>query len=88
MNLSKDDIQKIADAAAESAVKRVLRDMGIEHTKDNALELRKDFSFLRDWRNLCDISKKRGIAVAVTMLLSGIVALIIGGLYRFFHIGP
>lgn len=87
VTLTEAQLQEIVTEAAENATRRILRDMGIPEGKAEAMEMRRDFTFLREWRHLCDLSRRRGVVVMVTMTISTVLALLVGGIYQFFTKG-
>lgn len=81
MNLSEKDIQRIAEAAAEKGVSQAFTKLGIVVEDGHDLqEWRQNFEFLNDWRALCDMSKRRGVGVVVTLMVGAVFSLIVGGI--------
>ena len=80
--LTRGDIEDVVERAVEKAVLRVFLNVGIEASEPFAV--RRDMEFLRDWRLMCELSRKRGVIVTVTAALSCIFALITLGLHQWF----
>ena len=76
--LSRAEIEDIADTAATKACEKMLVHLGIE--VDNHQATRRDFEFLRDWRRLCEMSKRRGTIAVVTILVGTVFTLLVTGL--------
>lgn len=75
--MDEDDIKRIAEEAAEQAVKKTLLALGIDITKPEAiLEAQKDMQHLRAWRTSVDTIKAKGIVTAITVLVTGILGVL------------
>ena len=60
-----------------SALGRAFRDMGLD--QDQIYELRKDLTFLREWRETCELIRTRSLIVFITLVIgSAIGALWLG----------
>jgi len=70
--MDEEDIKRIAEEAAEQAVKKTLLALGIDTTKPEAiLEAQKDMQHLRAWRTSVDTIKTKGILAAITVIVTG-----------------
>lgn len=74
----------LVEAIATRAVKQAFRDIGIDD--GNAFEMRKDMAHLREWRLTCEGVKARGVLAVMSLMITGVVALIILGFRQWiFH---
>lgn len=77
MPLTSSEIQQIASAAADEAIRKMLVTLGVDATDADAiLKVQKDFAHLRAWRESVDTIKKRTIVSAVTIITGGILGAI------------
>lgn len=65
---------KIADIAAEKALSTLLMRLGID--VDEPVEMQRDMSFVRNWRQSAEAVKRQGMFVAVGILVVGMLGLI------------
>lgn len=73
MPLTSVEVQHIASESAKAAVREVLITMGVDVTNPQALiELQRDFSHLRGWRNAVATLRVTSITAALGILVSGI----------------
>jgi hypothetical protein len=79
------DVALIADAAAQLAVERLFQRLGIRH--DDVYEAQKDFAFLREWRQTCEMVRGKGTIALLTLVVSGFAALLLLG-FRQWISGP
>lgn len=68
------EIKKIASEAAKAAVEEMFVRYGLP--PDDPLEVQKDFSHLRSWREASETVKKQGLMTAVGIITAGILGLI------------
>lgn len=69
----KDELEVLIAAGVE----RAFRDVGLN--QQEVFELRKDLTFLREWRTTCDGMRTKGIFAVITLLVSGFAALVFMG---------
>lgn len=69
--MSRDEIQQIADAAADAAVARTLVALGID--ADDPLEMQADFLHLRNWRKSTEAVKRKALLTAVGVIVTGAI---------------
>jgi hypothetical protein len=81
MNATQGDIERIAEVVAAKVVSTLFRDLGIQH--EDPFEMQRDFAFLREWRLSCEMVHSRGLIAAITIGMSGIVALLLMGLKQY-----
>lgn len=74
-DMDEDEVRKIVKEAARQTVNEVLSSLGLDAR--DIKDAQRDFIFLRSWRETTEVVKKRGFAATVTLLLSGIAALIV-----------
>lgn len=82
-----DQLEKIMQRVAERAVFNTLRDLGL-HAGDDmgaVFEVRRDFQFLREWRQTCESVRSRGTFYILTLILAALSALLVMGAKSFFH---
>ena len=77
MNLSRDEVQHIADEAANKAVSQVLLDLGIDHA--TPLEMQRDFQHLRKMRLTTEAVKRQTLISLVGFALLGMATIIVLG---------
>jgi len=71
-------IEDTAERAATKALDGFFLRMGVD-TKD-PISMQKDFAMLRAWRESSEMIKKRGLAVAVTVIVTGALGMIYAAL--------
>ncbi len=77
MPLTSAEIQDIASAAADAAVRKTLLTMGVDTSDPKAMtEMQRDFAHVRIWRQSVDTVRKQTLIAAVTVIVSGIAAAI------------
>jgi len=69
MDLSRADVESIAEAAADKAVRRLLTELGIEH--HDPLEMQADFLHLRRWRRVTERAAGRFLLTAIGIVTAG-----------------
>lgn len=75
MPLNDAEIQDIATAAADAAVRKLLLTMGVDASDDKALlEMQKDFAHVRESRLAIAAMKTRAYVVATGVVVSGVIA--------------
>lgn len=80
--LTSSEIQHIAVAAAEEAIRKLLITMGVDASDPEALiEMQKDFAHMRKWRKSVDSVGPRALLAAVGV----IVTFALGALFSKFH---
>lgn len=85
VNLSPNDIEAII----ERAVNRVLLRIGIAQADDgDAIELQRDFSYLRDLRMGSQAIKNKGLLVVVGIVITAVSTLIYFGIQFFLQHPP
>lgn len=67
---------ELRDLIAEG-VQQAFVTMGVQ--ADNPIEMQKDFQHLRDWRTSMEAVKKKTLATALTMLITGAAAVVVMG---------
>jgi uncharacterized membrane protein len=72
--MGEDDARRIAEEAAERALERLLLRLGID--AEEAIEVQRDMTFVRNWRVSADTIKRQGLIVAVGVVVVGMLALI------------
>lgn len=78
MPLTSEEIKHLAEEAAKSAVRELLVAMGVDANDPKALiEMQKDFAHIRVWRESTDTIRRKGLAAAVTFIVSGILAYLV-----------
>lgn len=80
MDISHDQMEEIA----KRAVKAAFRDIGI--SDEEAFEMRRDFEFLRQWRETCEAVRTKGFATSVGLTITGVVALIVLGIRHYLNL--
>ena len=71
-------IEEICEKSSTRAVEKMMEHIGIE--PGNHTEMRRDFEFLRDWRRLCEMSKRRGVVTIVTIIIGGGFTFVVAGI--------
>jgi hypothetical protein len=69
--MTKDDIEGVAEAAAQKAVAAVLTSFGIDD--DDRKELRADFVHLRKWRKSVEQAESYAFKTVITVVVTGLV---------------
>lgn len=70
--LTSSEIEHIASASAEAAVRKVLLEMGVNVSEPDAvLKMQADFRHLREWRETTAAIKSRSILTLVALLVTG-----------------
>ena len=78
MEISQADVERIAELAADKAVASLFRNLGIR--SDDPFAMQKDFAFLREWRESCEMIRGRGIVAMITIGLTTLGAIFVLGL--------
>ena len=95
-NLSRAQMEALAETVASKVVEEMLVKLGIDHARPlevqhdfqalrevrtllTSKEFQADLSHLRKWRQTMDSGASKGVIAVVTMVLSGIAALIVLG---------
>lgn len=65
--------EEIASRAATKAIDGFFLRLGVDTT--NPLEMQKDFAHLRAWRESTDLVKRKGLTAAVTVIVTGSLAM-------------
>lgn len=69
-----DEMREIAEQAADRALQKFFLQLGVDATEAGAvLAMQKDFAYLRTWRESIDLVKRRGLAAAVTVIVTGVL---------------
>lgn len=77
MPLNDAEIQDIATAAADAAVRKLLLTMGVDASDDKAMiEMQRDFAHMRSWRKSVETVRKQTLMVSVGVIVSGVLGLI------------
>jgi hypothetical protein len=75
--ISQIDVDRIATAAARKAVVELMIAMGVNVEDPEALlKMQKDFAHIRKWRESVDTLTLKGMSVAVTVIMTGILGAI------------
>ncbi|MGX9443843.1 hypothetical protein ACWX0K_14875 [Nitrobacteraceae bacterium UC4446_H13] len=78
------EIQDIATAAADAAVRKLFLTMGVDTSDDKAmLEMQRDFAHVRTWRKSVETVRRQTLLAAVGVIVSGIL----GAVYMAFSRG-
>lgn len=75
------------EAIVERGIVKAFRDLGL-HAGDDAnavFEVRRDLTFLREWRLTCEQVRSRGTLAVMSMILTAMTALLVLGARNFFH---
>lgn len=72
MNLTRSDVEGIAEEAATKAVKKTLIELGIQHT--DPLEMQADFLHLRHWRTVTEKAASKFILTTIGIITVGTIA--------------
>ena len=95
-NLSRAQMEALAETVASKIVEEMLVKLGIDHARPlevqhdfqalrevrtllTSKEFQADLSHLRKWRQAMDSGASKGVIAIVTMMISGIAALIVLG---------
>ena len=74
--------REIEDIAA-TAITRSFRDLGISAGAGSSIEearaVRADLQFLRDWRELCELVRHKGVAAGILMVMTALGVVIVLG---------
>ena len=75
------------ESVVERAIVKAFRDLGIYAGGDagEIFEVRRDMSFLREWRQTCEQVRSKGTLAVLSMMLTAIAALLVLGTRQFFH---
>lgn len=66
------EIQDIAAAAADAAVRKLFLTMGVDTSDDKAMiEMQRDFAHVRAWRKAKDKVQSTAFTTAVSVLITG-----------------
>jgi hypothetical protein len=74
---SDDEMERIAEAAADRAVGLLFERLGIRYS--DPYEMQKDFAHLREWRLTCEQVRGKGMLTMLSITITGIVALLVLG---------
>lgn len=75
MSVSKEEMQQIADAAAERVLSRVFLTLGIDITDPQSiLRHQKDSAYLRAWRESMEAVRGVSLRTAITVVITGLLA--------------
>lgn len=78
MPLTSEEIKHLAEEAAKSAVRELLVAMGVDANDPKALiEMQKDFAHIRGWRVGTETVKRKGLAAAVTFIVTGVLGYLV-----------
>lgn len=78
MNISREDVEQIANTASKAAVHETLGILGIDLSRP--FEVQKDMAHLRAWRISMESMQLKGMLVAVTIAISGMAAAVWAGI--------
>jgi hypothetical protein len=82
MPLTSSEIEHIASASADAAVRKLFLTMGVDTSDDKAmLEMQRDFAHVRNWRRSVERVRRQTLIVAVGVIVSGIL----GAIYMAFR---
>lgn len=71
------EITVIAKTAAKEAVNELLLALGVDASQpQSVLEMQRDFSYLRSWRQSIQLVRTRGLATAVAVIVTGSLGLL------------
>lgn len=77
MPLNDAEIQDIATAAADAAVRKLFLTMGVDTSDDKALiEMQRDFAHVRNWRKAKEKLQTVTISTAIGTLVTGLLGLL------------
>lgn len=82
MTTHRQDVEEIAEEAANKAVRKMMIAMGVDISDEGAMiAMQADFRHLRTWRESTDAVKRRALLTAVGVLITGFVgyALVVFG---------
>lgn len=65
-----------------NGVERAFRDVGFN--RKDVFEFRKDLTFLREWRLMCDSVRSKSLLTLVTLGITGLVGLLLIGFTMWF----
>lgn len=71
------DVRDIAEEVAKATVKEFFLALGVNaDDADAVIAVQKDFAHLRAWREASDTIKRKGLAAAVSVVVTGLLGLI------------
>lgn len=76
MALSPEDRHEL-ETIITQAIENAFRDVGFD--RGEVFELRRDLTFLREWRLTCELVRSRGIIAAVTLVMGALATVILLG---------
>lgn len=66
-------------------IEESFRDVGLDQSE--VFELRKDMTFLREQRIACESVKRKGLLGIVTVVMTGLIAILVLGLREWLNVG-
>lgn len=75
------------EAVVERGIIKAFRDLGLYAGEDmgEVFEVRRDMTFLREWRMTCEQVRSKGTLAVVSMVITAMTALLVLGAKGFFH---
>jgi len=75
------------ETIVERAIVKAFRDLGIYADGDTGeiFEVRRDMTFLREWRMTCEQVRSKGTLAVMSMIITAVGAMIVLGTKQFFH---
>lgn len=74
MNLSKQEIDSLAEEAAERGARRVLADLGLDNGHKAARDIRELRDLLQAWRGVKNTAVHTVVRMLTTLVLAGLLA--------------
>jgi hypothetical protein len=65
------------ECIVSGAIHKAFRDVGLDPSA--AFELRRDLTFLREWRETCELVRSRGIISGVTLIFAALATVLLLG---------
>lgn len=81
--MGKEEVESIAETVAHKTVHAMFQNLGIRH--EDIYETQRDFAFLREWRQTCEMVRGKGLLTVLSITVTGIIGLIILGLRQYFN---
>ncbi len=72
--MTEEEAHRVAEEAAERAVKRTLQVFGFDI--DDPVAMQRDMLYLRSWRTSSEAVKRQGLVVAVGVIVVGLLGLV------------
>ena len=72
--LNDKEIQDIATAAADAAVRKLFLTMGVDTSDDKAMiEMQRDFAHVRTWRKSVETVRRQTLITAIGVIVTGAI---------------